>query len=170
MKRPVIIITISCLAFMSSAAAYAETRGDCLEAVKKQQEDIYRQYVDDSVQHATSIYEKKSSSFGELSCLDNIMNSGADIFFSPPSLGDIVGKMKAAACGAVDAEFNNVKSAIGSGTNASLPIGDLIPGVNLGSIGGGFSLSQSAPNTVNSNITSNVSKVTNEMNSILGNN
>ena len=167
--RSTTISVISCLLALTVTAASAETRGDCLAAVQQQQDQIFRQHVDDGVTQAEGNYQKKAQSFGDLSCLDNILNSGADIFFSPPSLGDIVNKMKSAACNTVDTEYNKATAAIGSGTNANLPIGQVIPGVNLGSIGGGFSLQPGESSTLSQNITGNISRTTSDLKSILGN-
>lgn len=163
------IVAIGCLAALTVSAADAETRGDCLAAVQQQEDQIFRQHVDDSVSQAADNYQKKTQSFGDLSCLDNILNSGADIFFSPPSLGDIVNKMKSAACNTVDTEYNKATAALGSGANANLPIGQVLPGVDLGSIGGGFSLQPGQSGALSQNITSNISRTTSDLKNILGN-
>ncbi len=169
MPKLTLTLLLSCSFVVASAAdAATSSRGDCLSAVQTQQEDILRQHIDDQVNLATNTYPKKSQSFSDLSCLDNLMNSGMDIFFSPPGLGDLMSKLKSYACNAVDSQYSQLTSSISSGANSSLSIGEVVPGLNLGSIGGGFGTTPGS-GTSFSNVSANANKVTNDFNSILGN-
>lgn len=142
----------------------ASERGDCLPEIRAQQEQILRQHIDDSVNLATNTYPKKSSSFSELSCLENIMNSGANIFFSPPGLDDLIGRLKSYACGAIDSEYYKLTSSINM--NTSLPLGEVVPGLN---IDGGFGVSPGSPSTsLPSNVEGNVTRVKNQFDTIFG--
>ena len=170
MRNTLTAVTLTALSVLviSGKAFAAGERGDCLPEIQAQQDQILRQHIDDSVNLATNIYPKKSSSFSELSCLENIMNSGTNIFFSPPGLDDLIGKLKSFACGAIDSQYYKLTSSISM--NSSIPLGEAVPGLNIGSIGGGFGVSPGAPSTtLPGSVESSVSRVKNQFNTMLGN-
>jgi hypothetical protein len=91
------------------------------------------------------------SSFGQLSCLQRLLNSGLNIVFAPPSLDSLLNALEQAVCNEVNSLFQqvtqpitsamyNATSGLSGGGGLSNIGGGFLPGFNLGSMGGGLNV------------------------------
>jgi hypothetical protein len=137
----------------AAPAAFAQTSGDatCPSAVLSAMDSARAQAIANQQTLAANNYQPMTQSFGSLSCLDNILNSGVDIFFQVPSLSQILSMLQNAICQAAQSAFNQaiqpITSKMGQASsmmsgNTGSALNGLVPGVNLGSIGGGVQLMQ----------------------------
>src|SRR3546814_10627047 len=79
---------------------------------------------------------RRPDSFAELSCLERLMNSVMDVFFEPPGLPDLLGELENFICDQATEVFREVSGEMAHRFDANLPVGEIIPGVNLGSMRG----------------------------------
>lgn len=120
----------------------ANNDGDCLPAVAEMQ-DNYRNDVMNArleVAKASRPFLQDGEGFNKLSCLDNLLNGGLDVVFAPPSLSQLLGMLQNAICSQANQMFSKATAPLNDSLQASLPIGEVLPGVNLGSISGGLNV------------------------------
>lgn len=80
------------------------------------------------------------ASFAGASCLDRLMNSSLDIIFTPPTMGDLWGMLSRIACQMATQLFTEVTAPLNQSVYEAFSTGGIIPGLNLGSVGGGASM------------------------------
>lgn len=103
------------------------------------------QSVDTLVMMASSEevgYTPMEESFGDLSCLENLLSGGVDATFSIPTLGDILGQLEDYVCGQAEELYAEATAPI----NESL---SNMTGEMNGMMGGGFAPIQGMGNIVN---------------------
>jgi hypothetical protein len=116
--------------------------GDCDPAVYQMQSNLVKQLVDDRTAYAYGNYSTlpAGQGFGTLSCIENLFNGSLDIIFNPPSLAQLLNMLINVACNKLMTQITQIESmsGIGKALGGSLPIGQIIPGVNMGSLNGGI--------------------------------
>lgn len=80
----------------------------------------------------------RPEALADLSCLERIMNSGVDIFFQPPNIGDIMSRIENAVCGAAEDAWATATQPINQALYRSVDMGGFVPGG--GSYGGGVNV------------------------------
>jgi|HigsolmetaAR201D_1030396.scaffolds.fasta_scaffold00854_6 hypothetical protein len=111
--------------------AFAE---DCDPAVQAALDKQREAYVQAEADLADQNFSRRPGSFASTTCLDNLMkSSGLDIFFKPPSLDTILGMVKNLACQQASQIFNNLLGGGGLNGGGSIGLGEILPGVKLGS-------------------------------------
>ena len=137
--------------------------GDCSPTVQQQQQANQIAQIDGATAIAKQFYDVlPPGSFNKLSCLDNLFNSGGlNLIFNPPSLTQVINMLKQAVCNVVNAEVQKVMQPLSQmlSSSGSLPLGQVIPGLNLGSLGMGISVSPSFGNSNGSLINTNINSV-----------
>lgn len=127
----------------------ARASQDCAGDVASMQQQAQIAAITGNQTLAQQVILAPTESYGSMSCLDSILNMGIDIFFGVPSLSQILDMIMNAICQAAMSLVNQAKQTVmqkistatgglTSGLNGSLPLSNLMPGVNLGSINGGL--------------------------------
>lgn len=126
----------------TSTTATTATTGDCSPAVQKQIADYQRQSIDDTHALAAQIFTPPSEDYSTLSCLDSIMKSGPSIssVFGANSLSGILQQAVQSVCNMGTSFLQNEASKLATNVSSSIPTGDIIPGVGLGTLSGGLSI------------------------------
>ena len=78
------------------------------------------------------------ATFAMASCLNRLASSSLNILFNPPTLGDILAMLEQAACQEVTKLFTQLTAPLTQELYQSFSLNGIIPGMNLGSIGGGL--------------------------------
>lgn len=131
--------------YWGSGAATATAAGmgddkDCDDEVARRQDMLRMQVVDDAVELAKANYESPLAGLGGFargSCLDRLLNPGLDGMFSPPNLADILAMLEGFICNQASQMLAQATQPLTQSVYRSLPVGEIIPGVNLGSLSGG---------------------------------
>lgn len=130
------------------AGSAAATTGDCDPGVQRHQDQLTRAGIDNYTALAGNLYTPMpEGGFSGMSCLDRLMNSGINGIFNIPSIEDILNQIANGLCAYGMNLVQQTMSSLSQSVSQSIPLGEVIPGVNLGSIGGGFSV---APTMYNS--------------------
>jgi hypothetical protein len=79
--------------------------------------------------------------FTGLGCLDRLLRPGINLMFAPPSLPDLLNRLASGVCNIAQQKFQSLMRPLNESMSKSLPVGEVIPGVNLGSLGGMVSVS-----------------------------
>lgn len=120
----------------------AATTGDCDSAIQTRQDAMSRATADSYTALASSAYTAMpSGGFTTSSCLDNLLNNGLNVLFSPPNLDSILSSISNGVCSYATSLIQSAASTLSQSVSSSLPVGDIVPGVNLGSLSGGFQIS-----------------------------
>ena len=123
------------------SGASAPTTGDCDPAVQQRQSDQARSLVSSYAQLASTLYTPMpSSGFFGASCLSNLMSNGLNVIFSPPDINQIITNIENGLCQYAKSFVQQQVGSVMQSFSSSIPGGDIIPGVNLGSALGGFSV------------------------------
>jgi hypothetical protein len=112
-----------------------------------------------------------TSGFTGLSCLDNLFKSGFDIFFSPPSLGDLMGMLENFACGKLTEQYNQMLSPInGALSQSTSQLGGFMPIQGIGglSLGMNAQIRPGANGPINSNATQVMQQYRGGINNTMG--
>jgi hypothetical protein len=88
----------------------------------------------------------RPQALADLSCLEQIMSSSVDIFFSPPNIGDLISRIQNAVCGAAEDAWANATSPLNQTLYRSVEVGGFVPGE--GAIGGGVNISSGRSGSV----------------------
>lgn len=140
------LLSCSMLAGGADAQTYwgqgtaAATTGDCDPAIARHQDQLTRSAIDAATLLAAGSYNSMpSGGFYGMSCLDRLLSNGLNSIFEPPNLDSILAGIVNGICSFASNEVQSVTGNMLSGGNySSLPIGQIIPGVNLGSLNGGL--------------------------------
>lgn len=81
----------------------------------------------------------RPESLASLSCLERLLNSGVDIFFQPPGIGDILSSLQNAVCNAAESAWAEATAPLNNAVYRTVDLGGFIPGG--GSLGGGVNTS-----------------------------
>lgn len=125
----------------TAAAAGSPEGKDCDDEVARRQDMLREQKINDAVELAKSNYENPMASIGGFakgSCLDRLMNPSLDGMFSPPNLSAILAMLEGFVCSQASNLMAQATAPLNRAIYQSLPIGEVIPGVNLGSLSGGM--------------------------------
>lgn len=93
------------------------------------------------------LFGSTGGTFGQASCLDRLTNSGVNIIFGPPSLGDILGTLEQAACNMATQLFTQITAPLDQSVNQAFDMNGLVPGLSLGSLGASASISVGSSGT-----------------------
>ncbi len=126
----------------------APTTGDCDPGVQQHEDALARQATDAYTQLASSLYTPMpASGFDGVSCLGNLMSGNLNLIFNPPSISSILSSLMNGVCSYVTnlatEQISSITQSVSGLAGSQLPIGDIIPGVNLGSDIGGVSMQPS---------------------------
>lgn len=141
----------------------APATGDCNPAVQARQDAQARAIVDSYAALASASYTPMpAGGFAASSCLNRLMSSDINILFNPPSLSSILQTLENGVCQFATSLVTGAVSSLSQNVSGSLPLGDLIPGVNLGGLAGGVSFNpqvgtNTSGNPININGNSGVS-------------
>lgn len=119
-------------------------------------------YIEKATEAAASEevgYGEMEKPFGEQSCLENLMDGSADIFFEPPSIGNIAEMVKEAACNKAEELANSALEPLSDALSQTASFGGFSPikGMNLISGGGvGVSFNKGASGSASDRINFNV--------------
>jgi hypothetical protein len=128
------------LAPVAQAADDAAT-GGCSPDIQKAQDEARAAYITARTALANQNYSTAPESFSNLSCLDRLMNSGMDIFFQPPSMSDLLGLVENFVCDKSNEIYQDATAPLNQTFQGGLQgTGEIIPGVNLGSMTGGINI------------------------------
>jgi hypothetical protein len=122
------------------SGASAPTSGDCDPAVQTQQDQAARTAMSNYANLASNLYKPMASNFETSSCLNNLMNSGINIIFNPPSIDSILSGILNGLCQYAKGLVQQQLGSLTSSLSGSIPMGSIIPGVNLGGLNSGFSI------------------------------
>lgn len=119
--------------------------GDCDPTVAKHQDTLRRSAISDWQTLASRTYSTlPSTGFTGISCIDSLLNSSLNIFGNS-SLDDLLAKIEQGVCNALGSVVamgaNMLMSPVNQALNGALPIGQIIPGVDLGSLSSGVLMS-----------------------------
>ena len=90
---------------------------------------------------SSGLFGSAGGSYAQASCLSRLTNSGLNIVFAPPSIGNILSTLVQAACNEANALFSQVTAPISQSVYQAFSMNGLVPGLNLGSIGGTANIS-----------------------------
>lgn len=91
--------------------------GECDPVIKQALQQQGQAMVQNAVNLAQDDYlgfSKLQQPFGELSCIEGFFAGGLDIHFQVPSIDQIVGQLKQAACNQINAKIQEVQSQVTS--------------------------------------------------------
>ena len=126
----------------SGTAGTATPQATCDAAVQQRMDGQQRYMVDSFSSLARQMYpDMPPGGFTGMSCLDRLLSSSLNILFSPPSLGDILAMIVNGLCQFATSFAQQEVSSLSQSISASVPLGQVIPGVNLGSLGFGATMS-----------------------------
>lgn len=128
--------TAFALSAFSGEASALQMESGCAIEVATMEEESRREYITGMGVLADVNSSRRPQSFAELSCLERLMNSVMDVFFEPPGLPDLLGALENFICDKANEVFNEVSGHMAHSFDESLPIGEIVPGVNLGSMRG----------------------------------
>lgn len=83
-----------------------------------------------------------TGTFGEFSCLSNLMGGNLNMLFEPPNLSSVLQQMVSSVCSAADSELTSLAQPISSAISQNYSLGGFFPGANISagtsaSLGGG---------------------------------
>jgi hypothetical protein len=121
----------------------------CDPQVQKMSDNTARYMVDNYTQMATAQYPMlPPMGFSGLSCLQQLLDSGLNMFWSPSSLSAILAAIIAETCAIAAEMVESAEQPLYDSMYASAPLGQIVPGVSLGGLfNGGFSVSPMMGNT-----------------------
>lgn len=121
----------------------------CDPAVQQQSDNNARYMVDNYTQMATSLYPTlPPSGFSGLSCLQQLMNSGLNLFWNPESLSTILAAIMSEVCAIASEMVVQAEQPLYQSAYATAPLGQIVPGVSLGGLfNQGFTVSPMMGNT-----------------------
>lgn len=120
------------------SGASAPTTGDCDTGIQRHQDETARLIVDNYQALAYDQYEPMpTGGFSGVSCLDRLLNSSLDILFTSPSFDGLLSSIVNNLCSFATSMVRNAASSLSQSAMSSLPLGELVPGVNLGRLTGG---------------------------------
>ena len=115
----------------------------CAPEVEQAQERVRKQHVDGMTGVATQNFSSRPGTFGDMACLEGLMQGQMDILFRPPDLQSLLQEVVAFACEQIEQELAGALGGSGDlGDFGSLTGGGL-------QIPGGGSLSSGRSSTVN---------------------
>lgn len=129
-------VALSIGLMFAATTTHALEAPECPEVLVDTMQNSAMDYIDGLTAASSEVYKDMDNSFGEMSCLEKLMDGGADIFFKPPSIGDISGQIKDAACTAAEDMIAKATEPLNQQISESLNIGEIVPGLDLGSISG----------------------------------
>ncbi len=153
--------TGSATAALGSGSRTANDNGYCDDQIAQAQAVARQQEIEDRTLLARELYsDMPSGGFFGAACMSNLFSQGLSILFQPPNFAALRDQLLNAACNAVSSYVSQARQAtIGRATsmisntaNGSLPLGNIIPGVNLGSLGGGVDFGGNYGGGVQSNM------------------
>lgn len=139
-------------ASLGSSSRTTHDNGYCDDQIAQAQAIARQQEIEDRTLMARELYsDMPSGGYYGASCMGNLFGGGLSILFQPPNFAALRDQLLNAACNAVSGYISQARQAtlgratsmIQSTTNGSLPLGNIIPGVNLGSLGGGVDIGSS---------------------------
>lgn len=158
-RKGIAATALASVLLMSTAPANAQVpAADCDPEVATILAVVAEDRANAHVQVADAFYtEMPATGFSGLSCLENLFSGGMDILFTPPSLGDLLGMLVNYACRqaetlVAEAVAPITSAATGAINGSSLGLGEVLPGVNLGSVMGGVSIRGTNTNAVRTNL------------------
>ena len=90
---------------------------------------------------SSGLFGSGGGTFGQASCLNNLIGSGLNITFSPPNLDSILNMIEQAACHEVQSLLSQATQPLSASLYQAFSLNGAVPGLNLGSIVGGASIS-----------------------------
>ena len=155
-----LLAAIIVVAFSFTQVGPALADGDCSPVVQQQQQTLQQQTINSNLNLASNFYTPMPSTFSNMSCLDKLLSGGLDIIFQPPNLSAIISAIENAVCAKAQDLVNQAKapivaaisSATSSVSGSGSALGDIIPGVNIGSLTGGLSITQTGSNSITTNL------------------
>lgn len=139
-----LVLALALHAAPASAAYWGQdnpnpTTGDCDPIIEKRQEDLTRQSIDQYSQMASTLYTPMpAGGFTGVSCLDRLLSSSLDFMFNPPSIEAILAMLANNACQFATSLVRQATSSLMQNFSGAIPLGQIIPGVSLGSLNGGM--------------------------------
>lgn len=148
--RSLLLGAVLCAPAAAHAEAYwgqgsaAAVTGDCDAAIQARQDALSRATVNAYTALAESSYTPMpAGGFSGISCLDNLLNSGISGIFNPPDLSSILSGIEDGICNFATSLVRNAVAPLSTSLSSGLPLGQIVPGVDLGSLDGGFQISPS---------------------------
>ncbi|SOC30436.1 hypothetical protein [Thalassospira xiamenensis] len=132
------IASVGLTSFDAHALTSTEMEAGCLTDVAMATDDAREEAINRHLLLAEGAFSEMTETFSDMSCLENLLDGGMDIFFSPPSLGSLLNKLKNAVCRKAKSMLNEAVAPLNRAANASLNVGEIAPGINLGSVNGGL--------------------------------
>lgn len=115
------------------------TSGDCNPDIQQRQEDLTRQAIDQYTQMASTVYTPMpDGGFTGVSCLDRLLNSSFDFMFNPPSIEALLAMLANNVCQFATNLVREATSSALQSFSGAIPLGQIIPGISLGSLSGGM--------------------------------
>ena len=90
---------------------------------------------------SSGLFGSGGGTFGQASCLNNLIGNGVNITFSLPSIDSILSMLEQAACHEVQSLVSQVTQPLSASVYKAFSLNGLVPGLNMGSILGGASIS-----------------------------
>jgi hypothetical protein len=136
-----------------------QSGADCSPSVRQQQQAMQVAQIDGSKAVANQFYDiLPPGSFSQMSCLDRMLG-GLNIIFNPPNLEDLLKMLADKVCNMAMQQVMKDIAPLSQRLNGALPLGQVIPGLNLGSLGMGASVSPSFGNANGSLVNTNINSV-----------
>ena len=149
----------------AAATGTAEARatnanGYCDDQVAQEQATARAKDISDRTLLARELYsDMPNGGFFEAGCLSNLLNSGINILFQPPNFAALRDRLINAACSRAQSYVAQGRqmliqraTSMISGSTGQLPLGNIIPGVNLGSLGAGVSFQPAGSGGLSTNV------------------
>lgn len=121
-------IMLACIVPTESSAATGDS-GYCDTSIEQASRDVREDYITGQVGLADQNYSRRPSNFANLSCLERLLNTGMDIFFSPPGMTELLSMIEQMVCEQASAIYNLATDQINTQLN---DIGDGQVRVNVG--------------------------------------
>lgn len=126
-----VVVTASILASATPAAAMY-----CSNEVSQAQERVRQEHVSGMTDLASQNFSARPGAFGDMACLESLMQGQMDILFRPPDLQSLLQEVVAFACEALEDAVGDALGGVGDLTDfGSLTGGGLV--IPTGSGGAG---------------------------------
>lgn len=134
------ILKTACLAAVLALALTSPVLADddCSPEVSQTLQEMQTQAIDGAVGLAQQGYSRMEQSFGQMSCLERLMSGSLDIFFSPPSIGDLLGMLEKYLCNKADEMFAKATQPINETFTETADLGGFLPIQGLGRMSAGI--------------------------------
>jgi hypothetical protein len=90
---------------------------------------------------SSGLFGSQGGTYGQASCLNNLLGNGINIIFSPPTLDSLLNMLMQAACHEVQSLVSQAIQPLSQSVYQAFSLNGLVPGLNLGSLGGSAGIS-----------------------------